>query len=257
MTDGSGSGRTGWAGLVVTALVAALVSFGVTALLGGNPSPPPAPGTSPEAKSLEALRDEVTGLRAELRRVRESSAPPATAQRNPVPSPAEGQGPGPAPAPEGALPSTRADLVTLIDARIAEKGPAAGVPSLPPRKRVSLEEAGEEMGLSTVEIDAVRRAYREAETEMITCLMGTADLEAIKEEAEAAREDPEKKEALVKKIVGNGIRNVGKILTVEDRRDRELKRFLTPDQMRKLKGYDLKPVIADADLQGLFNDAGR
>ena len=101
-------------------------------------------------------------------------------------------------------------------------GPAG--PAVPARKRLSIEEAGEEMGLTSVEIDAARRVYRDSEMEMLTCVMGTADLDAIKEEAREAAEDPDKKAALINKAVGNMVRNLGRLATVEDRRNRELKR---------------------------------
>ena len=258
-------GSTGLAGLAVTALVAALVSFSVAALLGPSPAAPalrPGPGPS------SSLEREVASLRAEVAELRSARGGPA---RGPRPAAEEVEWrPGPGDAVEGAalaggagsgdgegtLPATREDLLSLIDQRIDAKG-AGGPEWKPPapKPRVTVEEAGAEMGLTAFEVDAVRRAYEAAETEMITCVMGTADLDAIKEEVRAAKEDPDRKAALVNKAVGNVIRNLGKVMTIEDRRDRDLKKVLTGEQVSKLKGYNLKPTLADAELEDILKDA--
>ncbi len=117
-----------------------------------------------------------------------------------------------------------------------------------------MEEACEEMGLSSVETDSVRRALRDMETELITSVMGTADLDLIKEEVRGVKDDPDRKAALVQKAVGNMIRNAGRLITLEDRRNRELKKFLTPEQVAKLKTYDLKSTVADPELEDILKD---
>lgn len=256
---------SGLAGLFVSALVAALVAFAVTALLGGpapRAAPPAAPAPESAPPAVKDLQRDVARLRAEveeLRGARRTAPPPRDpAAGEPGAASMDGDGAGPVeegPA-EGALPATRGELEALIDRRLAERaGPAGSEPPPPPRRRLSIEEAGAEMGLSTVEIDAARRAYREAELEMITAVMGTADIEAVKEELRAARDDPDRKAALVQKAVGNVIRNLGKLATLEDRRDRELRNFLPPEKVKKLKGYDLKPVLADRELEDIMKEA--
>ncbi|HEU4394590.1 MAG TPA: hypothetical protein VFS92_03430, partial [Planctomycetota bacterium] len=153
--------------------------------------------------------------------------------------------------------ATRAELVALIDERVAaiDADPvAAAKAAAAARKRLTVEEAGAEMGLTNLEIDAVKRAYREAENEMLNAIMGTSDVDAIKEEVRAAKDDPDRKAALVTKCVGNVFRNLGHVMTIEDRRDRELKKFLPEEQVKKLKGYDLKPTFDDADLESIMED---
>lgn len=252
-------GSQGLAGLAVTALVAALVAFGVAALLGG-PAAPPAPVLSSPAPAgdgeVARLRGEVARLREDLARVRRD-APPAGAGAAAAP-PEEKGGPTADPSsstgdPSAPLPATRGELVTLIDARIFEKG-LAGIQAAPPKRKVSVDDACGEMGLSSVETDSVKRVLREAETELIVSVMGTADLDAVKEEIRGVKEDPDAKAALVQKAVGNMIRNAGRLVTLEDRRDRELKRFLTPDQVKKLREYDLKSLVADEELEGILED---
>jgi hypothetical protein len=227
------------AGLAVTAVVSALVAFGVAALLGQG-SPPPAPPAPPvpRQESIEPLRAEVARLRAEVAALRAGrpEPPPGTA----APPPAAGEAPAPA---------TEAELVALIDRRIAARPPAEAAPG-PARK--TLDEAGAELGLSSVDIDSVKRIWRESEMEALTAIMGTADMEAIKEEVKAAEDDPDRKAALVNKVVGNMVRNLGRIATIEDRRNRELKKFLSEDQVKKLKGMDIKPTMEDADLEGIL-----
>jgi len=158
--------------------------------------------------------------------------------------------------PAGPLPADRGALVALIDARIAEKVPLQAAREPGPRKpRRSIEEAGAEIGLNAFEIDAARAAYQAAEMEMITAVMGTSDLDAVKEEVRAARDDPDRKAALVQKAVGNVIRNLGRVVTIEDRRDRDLRRILSEEQVKRLKGYDLKPTAADAELEDILEEA--
>lgn len=256
-------GTTGLAGLLVTSLVAALVAFAVAALLG-PPAPPSRPPAGPGDAALLRLEGEIAALRARLDEA-EGAPPPGggSGPRPPAPgggAPSAGAAGDPLAAgpadPSAPLPATRGDLVALIDARIAERGGAAPEWKPPPPKpRLTVEEAGAEMGLTPFEVDAVRSAYQAAEAELIASVMGTADLDAIKEEVAAAKEDPDRKAALVQKAVGNVIRNLGKMMTIEDRRDRDLRRVLSEEQVKKLKGYDLKPTLADAELEGILKDA--
>ena len=246
------SGGTGMAGLAVTALVAALIAGGVATLLSSGPREPTAP---PPPRPAPAARDDGDRLQrleaavAELRAARPAGAAGAGAEPGAPGTPSAGV--------DAPLPASRAELVALIDERIAADNAdpvAAAKAAAAARKRLTVEEAGAEMGLTNLEIDAVKRAYREAENEMLNAIMGTTDLDAIKEEVRAAKDDPDKKAALVTKCVGNVIRNLGHVMTIEDRRDRELKKFLPEEQVKKLKGYDLKPTFDDSDLESIMNE---
>ena len=263
------SGGTGMAGLAVTALVAALIAGGVATLLSsgappgsGSPREPdkspgtPAPSARDEGERLQRLEAAIAELRAARPAPGPSGATPSagSAGSGSEPGAAATTSPGTAHEP---LPTTRAELVALIDERVAAGGAdpvAAAKAAAAARKRVTVEEAGAEMGLTTLEIDAVKRAYREAENEMLNAIMGTTDLDAIKEEVRAAKDDPDKKAALVTKCVGNVFRNLGHVMTIEDRRDRELKKFLPEEQVTKLKGYDMKPTFDDSDLESIMED---
>ena len=260
------AGSNGMAGLAVTALVSALVAFGVASLLPVGPGPPAAPAAG---DSADGLRRDVDRLRRELEEVRAARGGPGTAPGavppgapgTPVaaapPSPgAPGAGPGPAE--DGPLPASRGELVALIDERIAGKAAEAiaGVAgSARARRKVTIEEASGELGLSSVDADAVKRIWRESEEELVATVMGTADLDLVKEELRAARDDPDRKAALINRAVGNVIRNLGRVATLEDRRRRDLKRFLTDEQIRKLKEYDIKSTLDDPELEEVLKDA--
>lgn len=257
------SGGTGLAGLAVTALVAAVVAVAAAMLVPPASAPPPEDRAAPPV-SGEDLRSEVARLRgevAELRRAR-TSAPASPAAGAPggdrTPSAGSAGTEGSAsPVAAAPLPATREELTALIDARIAERGGAAGpggAPAEPEKKSVSIDEAGAAIGLSAFEIDAVRRVYRDAENEMLAAVMGTTDMDVIRQEVAAAKDDPDKKAALVNKAVGNVFRNLGHVMTIEDRRDRELKKVLPEEKVKQLKGYELKPTFEDAELEGLMKD---
>jgi hypothetical protein len=89
---------------------------------------------------------------------------------------------------------------------------------------------------------------------MLLAVMGTADLEAIREEVRAAKDDPEKKAALVNKAIGNVFRNLGHVVTIEDRRDREMRKVLPEDKVKRLKEFDLKATFDDGDLEDVLGE---
>jgi len=248
------SSNTGMAGLAVTAVVSALVAFGVAALLGPSAAPPPSSTSAASPDSTESLRREVERLRHEVQELRAGRPAGAAATEVPAPGgiPAAISG-----AADGPAPATRAELRTFVDERLAERlaaglVPGAAVQTYTPPARKTLDEAGAELGLSSVDIDSVKRVWRESEMEALASIMGTPDIETIKEEVKAAEEDPDKKAALINKVVGNMVRNLGKIATIEDRRNRELKKFLSDDQVKKLKGMNVKPTLDDTDLENIL-----
>jgi len=241
------SSSTGMAGLAVTAVVSGLVAFGVAALLG--PSAPTSPASAPGAPdSTESLRREVERLRREIQELRAgragSPAAPAGKAEPPV-----------------GIPATREELRTFVDERLAERlagglppgaaGGAGSAVSTAPR-RPTIDEAGAELGLSSVDIDSVKRIYRDSEIEALSLVMGTPDIDAVKEEVKAAEEDPDKKAALINKVVGNMVRNLGKVATIEDRRNRELRKLLSEDQVKKLKGMNVKPTLEEEGLENIM-----
>jgi hypothetical protein len=244
------SSSTGMAGLAVTAVVSALVAFGVAALLGPAAAPPPSSSAS-SPDSTDSLRREIERLRREVQELRASRAPAA------VPGAAPPAAAAPSAPDEAPVPATRAELRTFVDERVAERLAAGLVPgansqvfTAPVRK--TIDEAGAELGLSSVDIDSVKRIWRESEMEALALIMGTPDIEAVKEEVKAAEEDPDKKAALINKVVGNMVRNLGKVATIEDRRNRELKKFLTDEQVKKLKGMNVKPTLEDEGLENIL-----
>ena len=257
------SSSTGMAGLAVTALVSALVAFGVAALVGTGPAAAPtAPGGASGRSTEEDLRLEVSGLRREVAELRRSRAPgalpPPPASGTTAPAGTAGPGTGtstPGSSAEGPLPTTRADLVALIDQRIGEKAPGGIASATPGRKRVSIEEAGAELGLSSVDIDTTKRIWRESEGEAIGILMGTTDMDVVKQELREIRDDPDRKAAFINKAVGNAVGNFGRLMTIQDRRDRELRKYLPAETVKKLRTYDIKPGIDDSDLEGVLKEA--
>jgi hypothetical protein len=239
------------AGLAVTAVVSALVAFGVATLLGASaPAGSPASPAGPD--SAEGLRREIDRLRREVQELRAARGPAA------VPAPAGAAPAGTAPATAAqAVPATREELRTFVDERLAERIAGGLVPQAPGAAapvavRKTLDEAGAELGLSSVDIDSVKRIYRDSEMEALTLVMGTPDIDAIREEVKAAEEDPDKKAALINKVIGNVFRNLGKVATIEDRRNRELKKFLSDEQMKKLKGMNVKPALEDEGLENIM-----
>lgn len=251
---------TGMAGLVVTALVSALVAFGVASLLPAASAPAPVPTQEPPpGEGTADLRREVERLRREVEELRAAKPAPIRFVRGQAPGDPGGTDPGKekdgeheaSPDPGAPLPSTRADLAKLIDERIDARA-AAGVGTGQAPKRKTIDEAGAELGLSSVDIDSVKRVWQQSEMEALAMVMGTADMDAIKEEIKAAEDDPDKKAVLINKVVGNMFRNLGKMATIEGRRTRELKKFLSEDQVRKLKAMNIAPVTDGASLEGLM-----
>ncbi len=243
--------NSGMAGLAVTAVVSALVAVGVAVLLG--PVAPTSSSSSSAASpdTTDGLRREVERLRREVQELRAGRPPVAAPGTGPTPS-----GDAPAPA-EGPVPATRAALQAFVDERLAERLAAGIVPGTDSRVftapvRRTLDEAGAELGLSSVDIDTVKRIWRESELEALSLVMGTPDIEAVKEEVRAAEEDPDKKAALINKVVGNMVRNLGKMATIEDRRNRELRKFLSEEQLKKLKGMNVRPTLEDEGLESIL-----
>jgi len=251
---------TGMAGLAVTAVVSALVAFGVSLVFGPALAPPPgaAPGSpgaagtagapgSPE--STESLRREVERLRREVQELRGR----ATGTASPA-APAASASPDPDDPAHRAIPATREELRAFVDARITER--FASVPGGPgsgqARTRKTLDEAGAELGLSSVDLDSVKRVWKDSETEGVTLLMGTTDMDAIREEVRLAKDDPDRKAALINRVVGNMVRNLGRVATIKDRRDRELRKFLSEDQVGKLKAMDIRSTSEDEGMDEIF-----
>jgi hypothetical protein len=255
------AGGSGLAGLAVTGLIAALVAFGVSTLF--SPSPKPVPEPARAGSEVEDLRREVERLRREVAEAKDGRAARAAVA---APAPATGASAAPAAtaAPDaaaspgadldGPLPADRKELVALIDRRVAEKAALMATAAAAPRKRVSIEEAGAEMGLSSVDVDSIKRIWRDSEQEVIVLVMGTPDMDAVKEELRSAKDDPDRKSALINRAAGNAIRNLGRLATMEDRRNRDLKRFLTPEQIKKLKSYDIKSAMDDPELEEILRE---
>lgn len=248
---------TGWSSIAVAAVVATVVAAGTAALF--SPAPPrTAPGASAgetDPARLDAMERSLRSLEA---RVAELKASPPTSS---APAPASGASPGTpegstAPRGEDGIPGTRGELEALIDARLdaaARRTPPAPL-EVPPRKKISVDEAADEMGLDSRQRENLRLVQRETEEDLLEALLGTRDPARLREEALALRDDPERKEKFIQTVVANAISNAGKLMTLESKRDRRLREFLDKEQVRKLKGMEMKSQLLDDETAALLED---
>jgi hypothetical protein len=156
------------------------------------------------------------------------------------------------------LPSTKAELLALMDQRMDQRLSGVGTtPPLPvpPKRKLTVDEASDELGLSATQREHFRLVLRETEEEFIEALMGTRDPARIQAQARALRDDPEEKERFIQNVVGNAIRNVGKLVTLEDRRDRRLREVLDKEQVEKVRKMEFRPQIIDEETEKLLEDA--
>jgi hypothetical protein len=137
-------------------------------------------------------------------------------------------------------------------AAVAMSNPTNFTPPKPVEQK-SLEDIAREMNLSAGEEANLRNILRETEEEYVRCLCGNRPLDDIKRDAKEAKDDPEKKAALIQGAVQNGIANVGKLVTLPEVQKKRIEAVLGPERAAKFEATPRKPVI-DADLQDILKN---
>jgi hypothetical protein len=180
--------------------------------------------------------------RAERRAAAEDAAAPAA------------DGAPPALAPDGTPYVSRAELEAYAKKHAAQFVPdAADVVVHKPVEKKSLEDIARDMNLSAGEEANLRNILRESEEEMVHSLFGDRPIEEIKREVKEAKDDPDKTAAIMQGVVQNGLANVGKIMTLENRMKKRVEAVLGKERGATFLAAPRKPVI-DADLEEVFDE---
>lgn len=175
---------------------------------------------------------------------RPAAAPPSATETTAVVAP-------PPLSPDGTPYVSRAELEEFAK----KLPPAAQVAEIVPAKAVekkSLEDIAREMNLSAGEEANLRNILRESEEEMIHNLFGDKPLADVVKEAREAKEDPDKAAAMMQGVVQNGIANVGKLMTLENRTKKKVEAVLGADRAKQFNATPRKPVL-DPDLEDAFD----
>jgi hypothetical protein len=155
----------------------------------------------------------------------------------------------PAP-PPGSVYVTRAELdeiLKTVRANSSANNALVGAESHTPIEKKALEDIARDMNLTAGEEANLRNILRESEEEMIRNLFGDRPFDEIKREVQEAKDDPDKLTALMQGVVQNGIANVGRLMTLENRTKKRVTAVLGADRAKVFMGKPRKPVI-DAEL---------
>ncbi len=154
-------------------------------------------------------------------------------------------------APDGTPYVSRAQLEEFARKQVGEAVAKSGLRVLPevkPVEKKSLEDIARDMNLSAGEEANLRNILRESEEEAVRDLFGDRPLDEIKREVTDAKEDPDKQAALMQGVVQNGIANVGKLMTLQNREKKRIESVLGAERAAKFMATPRKPVI-DSDLE--------
>jgi hypothetical protein len=140
-----------------------------------------------------------------------------------------------------ALAGRHADPANLAEAMAAEAG-----------KAKTVEEISAEMGLSSSEEARLRDTIRGMEEDMVRSIFGDRPIADIERDVREAKDDPDKQEALIGQVVGNGLANIAKIATAESRLKKRVNEILGEERGKAFLAKPRKPVI-DVDMDKLFD----
>jgi hypothetical protein len=157
-------------------------------------------------------------------------------------------------APDGTPYVSRAQMEEFARKQVGAMVAKGGFPVLPeikPVEKKSLEDIARDMNLSAGEEANLRNILRESEEEAVRDLFGDRPLDEIKREVTEAKEDPDKQAALMQGVVQNGIANVGKLMTLQNREKKRIESVLGAERAAKFMATPRKPVI-DSDLEDVL-----
>lgn len=143
-------------------------------------------------------------------------------------------------APDGTPYVSRAELEEAMSKARTRGGvvvPGAAEPAK------TLEQIAQEMGLSASEEAEARTILRSSEEEAVRCLFGDRPLKEIGDEIRAAKDDPDKMEALVGETMGRAFSNLGKLATLEGRTRKRMEGALGKERAADLMRRPHVPVL--------------
>ena len=109
-------------------------------------------------------------------------------------------------------------------------------------KPKTLEEVAKEMNLSHGEVEGLRAILRETEEEGIRLLLGDRPWDEIKQEIREAEDDDDKAAELAQRVATNMFTNLGRIATIERRRNRKIRDLLGKDRAKDFASRNVSPV---------------
>ncbi len=234
---------------IFAAVLAALLTSVVTVLVMGSTQADKAAADA-QARQLaeETARVERERLERRVAEVEKRAAALPRPDRHAADDapPAAGAGAAPPPlAPDGTPYVSRAELETFAKTQgAALVREAMAAPAAKPVEKKSLEDIAREQGLSAGEEANLRNILRESEEEMVHNLFGDKPLDDVKREVLEAKTDPDKQAALVQGVIQNGIANVGKVVTLENRTRKRVESVLGAERAAKFLATPRKSVIA-------------
>jgi hypothetical protein len=243
---------------IFAAVIAAVLSSIATVLVMGTLQADKTAAAADERKKTEEVQKiERERLERRVGELEKRPAAPPRAERRAADDAASAATPGAPPpplAPDGSPYVSRAEMEAFARkyAAAAMAAPSNVEPPKPVEKK-SLEDIARDMNLSAGEEANLRNILRESEEEMVHSLFGDRPLDDIKREVKEAKDDPDKQAALMQGVVQNGIANVGKIMTLENRMKKRVEGVLGAERSAKFLATPRKPVI-DADLENVLKD---
>jgi hypothetical protein len=145
---------------------------------------------------------------------------------------------------------SKAQFDAALKEALAEHGLVASRPFEPAKE---LAEVAADMGLSSGEEAQIRTIMRESEDEFLDIFFPGQKLEDIRRTAAELKADPDKQADLVQALIMRAVPNAGKLMTMENRRNRKVKGVLGEERGATFIGKRVKPIYGD-EVQDLLKD---
>lgn len=223
--------------VLVMAIVALIAGFG-GALIHAQLDTGSGAGAGTETGDAALLADKVADLERKLAAM---DAPGATL-RGAAPAP----GTGPAASTDEVVEAVLAKMGEQVDERVTSKfeelakaredeGGSSPRTRRRGKKRLSLRDAAEEIGLSGSEEDELRRIYDDSMNRFMKLAAGKdGDVEDVKRDLEAAKKNPAAARGLFMKYVPNMMSNMGELMTIQAEREAAVVKAIGPEKAKKL-----------------------
>ena len=223
--------------------------LGAAAALKWMPPAHGAPEVTPENRGLDEVKEQLAELRKLLDRPGLAAAPAAAARPAHSATAGEAAATGSGPGKPGAPlpPMTAADLSALIEEAATkamekrEVANAAKQEAAEPVKRVPLSQAARELGLTAAQETDVRQAYADSVESFLKVIAEPeSDVETLRREMIAAKDDPAKKAEITGKMLPKLFTKLGDVMKIEADRTRKINTAIGAENAKKLKGMKLE-----------------
>jgi hypothetical protein len=150
---------------------------------------------------------------------------------------------------------TANQVEALLDRRLGARGAARGeaIPAPPPVPIRTLSEVAAEMNLTSSEEALLRDGIKTMEEDMVKAVFGDRPIAEIAQEIREAKDDPDKQEALVNRVIGSGLANLGRFATYPTRKRKKVEEILGKDRSKEFLSKPIRPLI-DVDLDDVLGD---